>query len=214
MTSISSIVEGHGEVATLPVLLRRIASWRCPGTYIDVQPPIRVHRDRFLNREDEFSRHLQLAGGKCGNDGWILILLDADDDCLAALGRDILARAQHGSTEPRYFHRTCEPRIRSVVYWCSTIVERPARIGCYRRRFERRSRSTARRQGLASSAYDQRYIWRNDWSARVRSENGLTRSVGPVPFISQTVRRVGQTTVSNGHTCRMSQADSDAQLDR
>lgn len=94
MTSISSIVEGHGEVAALPVLLRRIASWRCPGRYIDVQPPIRVHRDRFLNRKDEFSRHLQLAGGKCGNEGWILILLDADDDCPADLGRDILARAQ------------------------------------------------------------------------------------------------------------------------
>ena len=94
MTRISSIVEGHGEVAALPVLLRRMASWRCPGRYIDVQPPIRVHRNRFLNREDEFSRHLQLAGSKCGNDGWILILFDADDDCPADLGRGVLARAQ------------------------------------------------------------------------------------------------------------------------
>lgn len=41
-----------------------------------------------------FNRHLQLAGGKCGNDGWVLILLDADDDCPAQLGRNILARAQ------------------------------------------------------------------------------------------------------------------------
>ena len=87
-------MEGHGEVAALPVLLRRIALWRCPETYVDVQPPIRVHRDRFLNREDEFSRHLQLAGGKCGDNGWVLILLDADDDCPATFGRDILARAQ------------------------------------------------------------------------------------------------------------------------
>jgi hypothetical protein len=87
-------VEGHGEVAALPILLRRIALWRCPETYVDVQLPIRVHRDRFLNREDEFSRHLQLAGGKCGHDGWVLILLDADDDCPATLGRNILARAQ------------------------------------------------------------------------------------------------------------------------
>lgn len=95
MTSISSIVEGHGEVTALPVLLRRMALWRCPETYVDVQPPIRVHRDRFLNREEEFSRHLQLAGNKCGDEGWVLILLDADDDCPAVLGRTLLARAQH-----------------------------------------------------------------------------------------------------------------------
>ena len=94
MTSISSIVEGHGEVAALPVLLRRIALWRCPAKYVDVQRPIHVHRNRFLNREEEFSRHLQLAGGKCGEEGWILILLDADDDCPATLGRDVLSRAQ------------------------------------------------------------------------------------------------------------------------
>ena len=45
--------------------------------------PIRVRRDQFLNRDKEFSRHLSLAAGKCGEDGWILILLDADDDCPA-----------------------------------------------------------------------------------------------------------------------------------
>lgn len=94
MTRISSIVEGHGEVQALPVLLRRIASWRCPERYVDVQSPIRVHRDRFLNRQDEFSRHLELAGGKSGDDGWVLILLDADDDCPANLGQNILTRAQ------------------------------------------------------------------------------------------------------------------------
>ncbi|TKC82990.1 DUF4276 family protein [Trinickia terrae] len=94
MTRLSSIVEGHGEVAALPVLLRRIALWRSPHTHVDVQTPIRVHRDRFLNRADEFSRHLTLAGDKCGDDGWVLILLDADDDCPAVRGPEILARAQ------------------------------------------------------------------------------------------------------------------------
>lgn len=89
-----SIVEGHGEVAALPVLLRRIGSWRSPELYIDIQPPIRVHRDRFLNRPEEFARHLILAGNKCGDGGWILIVLDADDDCPAKFGPNILARAQ------------------------------------------------------------------------------------------------------------------------
>jgi hypothetical protein len=94
LTRLSSIVEGHGEVAALPVLLRRIALWRSPHMHVDVQTPIRVHRDRFLNRADEFNRHLMLAGDKCGDDGLVLILLDADDDCPAIRGAEILARAQ------------------------------------------------------------------------------------------------------------------------
>ncbi|WP_072636919.1 DUF4276 family protein [Pandoraea pulmonicola] len=95
MTRISCIVEGHGEVIAVPVLLRRIGEWRSPQEYVDVPPPIRVHRDRFLNRDDEFSRHLKLASSKCGDDGWVLILLDADDDCPATMGQQILDRARH-----------------------------------------------------------------------------------------------------------------------
>ncbi|MFN3842094.1 MAG: DUF4276 family protein [Rehaibacterium terrae] len=88
------IVEGDGEVAALPILLRRVAEWRTPEMYPDVPIPIRVHRDRFLNREEEFRRHLLLAAAKCGQDGWMLVLLDADDDCPARLGANILQRAQ------------------------------------------------------------------------------------------------------------------------
>lgn len=88
-----SIVEGDGEVAALPVLLRRLAAWRTPNIVAEVLTPIRVRRDRFLNRDDEFRRHLLLAAGKSGEDGWILVLLDADDDCPAEIGGQILARA-------------------------------------------------------------------------------------------------------------------------
>lgn len=94
MSAVVAIVEGDGEVAALPVLLRRIADWQAPGTYVEIPAPIRVRRDRFLNREEEFQRHLKLATAKCGGDGWILVLLDADDDCPALLGHQILARAQ------------------------------------------------------------------------------------------------------------------------
>lgn len=92
---IACIVEGDGEVAALPVLLRRLAEWRTPLLYADVPTPIRVRRDKFLKRDDEFSRHMQLAAAKCGEDGWILILLDADDDCPASTGADILQRAKN-----------------------------------------------------------------------------------------------------------------------
>lgn len=93
MSRVVAIVEGDGEVAALPVLLRRIGEWRTPQVYTEVPSPIRVRKDRFLNRPEEFHRHLQLAAGKCGDAGWILILLDADDDCPAAKGAEILSRA-------------------------------------------------------------------------------------------------------------------------
>lgn len=91
---VAAIVEGHGEVAALPVLLRRMGEWQTPGRALEVLPPIRVPRDRFLNRDEEFRRHLLLAAEKCGEDGWILVLLDADDDCPAELAAQIMERAQ------------------------------------------------------------------------------------------------------------------------
>lgn len=93
--SVASIVEGDGEVAALPILLRRLAEWRTPSAHLEVSPPIRVRRDRFLNRSEEFRRHLLLAAAKCGAGGWILVLLDADDDCPATKGAEILKRARH-----------------------------------------------------------------------------------------------------------------------
>lgn len=94
MDTVVAIVEGDGEVKSLPVLLRRLGQWQTPEVFVNVEKPIRVQRDRFLNKPDEFNRHLQLAGKKCGEHGFILILLDADDDCPAKLGAAILARAR------------------------------------------------------------------------------------------------------------------------
>ncbi|MCC9598419.1 MULTISPECIES: DUF4276 family protein [unclassified Rubrivivax] len=89
-----SIVEGDGEVTALPVLLRRIAQWRSPGVYAEIAQPIRVRRDRFLNRAEEFERHLLLAARKSGEGDWILVLFDADDDCPAETAAMVLERAR------------------------------------------------------------------------------------------------------------------------
>ncbi|WP_427184595.1 DUF4276 family protein [Bordetella bronchialis] len=94
MIQIASIVEGDGEVAALPIVLRRLAAEWEPPSVVHPLPPIRVKRDRFLNREEEFRKQLLLAAAKCGEGGWILIVLDADDDCPARLGAEVLARAQ------------------------------------------------------------------------------------------------------------------------
>jgi len=93
MINIVSIVEGDGEVAALPVLLRRINEWKNPDIPCNVWRPIRVRRDQFLNREDVFSKQLKIAAALAGDDGWVLILLDADDDCPKELAPQIAERA-------------------------------------------------------------------------------------------------------------------------
>lgn len=92
MTTIVTIVEGDGEVKALPILLRRVAEAR--GIYdLDVPAPIRVRRDQFIRRDDEFKRKIQLAAAKA-KDAKVIILLDADDDCPVELATDIAERAQ------------------------------------------------------------------------------------------------------------------------
>lgn len=87
------IVEGHGEVSAVPVLLRRISDFLSPDQPSSILTPIRVQRARFLQNSTEFNRMLQLANAKCGLAGWILILIDADDDCPTELARRIRQNA-------------------------------------------------------------------------------------------------------------------------
>lgn len=92
MTTIACIVEGFGEREAMPVLLRKLAI-RQEIYDLTIPEPIRVQRDRFLNREAEFQRMVVLAGSKAGRDGLVLIVLDADDDCPVELAQDIRAKA-------------------------------------------------------------------------------------------------------------------------
>jgi len=94
MKAVCAIVEGDGEVAAMPVVLRRLHQRFGPVDHVNVLAPIRVHKDRFLNRQEEFRRHLLLAAAKSGDEGWILIVLDADDACPMALAADIRKRAR------------------------------------------------------------------------------------------------------------------------
>ena len=91
---VASIVEGHGEVAALPVLFRRlVADWSIAGP-VEFPMPIRVKRDRFVQQPKEFDRFVELAASKAGPEGRVMILLDADDDCPATLGPHLLERAR------------------------------------------------------------------------------------------------------------------------
>jgi len=93
------VVEGDGEVRALPILLRRLAEAK--GIYdIEVPPPIRVRRDQFLQRPEEFRRKLLLAAGKAQG-GAVFVVLDADDDCPVEIAHQIHEGGRafvHGAT--------------------------------------------------------------------------------------------------------------------
>ena len=94
MVTVASIVEGDGEVRAVPILLRRIAEQVAPNRYVNVPPPIRVGRNKIL-KDGELERAVELAARKLGRgeQGGILILLDADDDCPREIAAEMLSRA-------------------------------------------------------------------------------------------------------------------------
>ena len=91
MRRIVAIVEGHGEVLAVPTLLHRIAARVAPGETIVVSP-LRVHRSKVVG-PGELEKAVALAVRRFGGDGGLLVLLDADDDCPAQLGPQLLERA-------------------------------------------------------------------------------------------------------------------------
>lgn len=92
MQKIVSIVEGHGEVDAVPILLRRIVQQVSPTVALETPRPIRVKRNRIL-RDGELERAVALAARRAGNGGSILLLLDSNGDCPAEFGPQILQRA-------------------------------------------------------------------------------------------------------------------------
>jgi hypothetical protein len=89
---LACIVEGHGEVQAVPVLLRRLANALNPTLALQVEPPIRITKSKLL-QAGELERAVELAARKVGSAGAILILLDSDEDCPATLGPNLLGRA-------------------------------------------------------------------------------------------------------------------------
>ena len=93
MHRIATIVEGHGEVEAVPILLRRIAERVAPGIALEVPRPIRVKRHQIVKPE-EMQRAVALAVGRAGPRGSVMVLLDADDDCPAELASGLLRFAE------------------------------------------------------------------------------------------------------------------------
>ncbi len=95
---IVAIVEGQGEVKSVPVLLDRILQSMDLYTVRPDYKPVRQHRQRIV-KEGELEKEIKLAR-KRTNAGAILVLLDADDDCPAELGPELLRRAKETTDLP------------------------------------------------------------------------------------------------------------------
>ena len=93
MFALASVVEGHGEVGALPVLLRRVVQAIEPVRQADIRRPIRVNRGTML-RPGQLERYVDLAALQTSGSGAVLVLLDEDDDCAAQLGPELLERAR------------------------------------------------------------------------------------------------------------------------
>lgn len=89
------IVEGHAEVESVPVLLRRLLTAR--GRYtVQIARPVRVKRNRVV-RAGELERACELARSRTEGCDAILILLDADEDCPKELAPILLERARRAA---------------------------------------------------------------------------------------------------------------------
>ncbi len=96
--AIVPIVEGHGDVEAVPVLLRRILA-HVQASHVEVSRPFRVKRNRVV-KPGELERVLLQAARDRLNAAAFLVLLDADDDNPDELGRALLIRCNQATSLP------------------------------------------------------------------------------------------------------------------
>jgi hypothetical protein len=96
---VAPIVEGHGEVQAVRILLARIWCELLGGEHVDVLKPIRIPRSKLVQAA-ELQRAVSLAWSKleggvvAADPKMVLILLDADRDPACVLGPTLLLDAR------------------------------------------------------------------------------------------------------------------------
>lgn len=94
------IVEGFGEVEAAPVLVRRLATMVGPAIPLKVLHPHRLSRYKLV-KTGEIERAVDFMARKVGPGGSVLVIIDADDDCPAILGPQLLQRAKAARPDRR-----------------------------------------------------------------------------------------------------------------
>jgi hypothetical protein len=90
---IALVVEGEGEVAAAPVLVRRIA-YQLELWDVAIPRPMRAPRSGLVKVGGIEQAVQRQAVHVAGSPGGVLVLLDADDDCPHKLGPELLQRAK------------------------------------------------------------------------------------------------------------------------
>lgn len=93
------VIEGHGEVGAVPLLVRRICSDLLGFFTLKTTRPIRVQRSKLVC-PGELERAIQLAQLAVEGSGVILVILDADQDAPCVLGPKLKARALTVTQQP------------------------------------------------------------------------------------------------------------------
>ena len=90
--AVAPIVEGHAEVESVPLVLRRIFA-ELGVSDIRIARPFRVKRNRVV-KPGELERAISQTIRDRVEVGGIIVLIDSDDDCPAELGPHLLERAK------------------------------------------------------------------------------------------------------------------------
>jgi hypothetical protein len=97
MTTIFPIVEGDGDVAAVPLLIRRIGYELLGWTSLECLPAYRLPRSRLLS-PSELGKALELARIRLSTRPYSvlrLLLMDSDDDCPKELREELFAVHGH-----------------------------------------------------------------------------------------------------------------------
>jgi Domain of unknown function (DUF4276) len=86
------VVEGHGDIEAVPIVVRRIAEQILLPVIVLVTAPLRIPKSRLV-KPGELERAVELAARRVAGGGGVLVVLDSDDDCPAQTGPALLARA-------------------------------------------------------------------------------------------------------------------------
>lgn len=85
------VIEGQGEVAAIPLLIRRICNELFGIFTLRTSRPVRITKSKLV-REGELERAIRLAHITNHAQGPVLVVLDADEDCPAILGPHLKSR--------------------------------------------------------------------------------------------------------------------------
>lgn len=88
MHYIFTIVEGHGEVTTVPKIIRRIAFERTYPLSCGILTPYRLPRGKIISFGDALDNVIRLGESKIQSSdgiGGVLVIIDSDDDCPISL---------------------------------------------------------------------------------------------------------------------------------